>query len=64
MSEDSTGTKRRKSRVRSSIRGAKERLAYGRLEQAEVQCLDNLVCVEVEEGRKECQEENPNGIAS
>ncbi len=58
---DSTGTKRRKSRVRGTIRGARERLAYGRLEQAEVECQDNLVCVEVGEDRKECQPENENG---
>lgn len=60
-SEDSTGTKRRRSRVRNRIRGARERLAYGRLEQVRVECQDDLVCVEVAEGRSECQSENPNG---
>lgn len=59
---DSTGTKRRKSRVRGAIRGATERLAFGRLDQIEVECLDDLVCVEVEgEDRSVCQAENPNG---
>lgn len=60
-SEDSTGTKRRKSRVRKTIRGARERQAFGRLEEVELECRDELVCVEVEEDRSVCQAENPNG---
>lgn len=59
--EDSTGTKRRKSRVRGTIRGAKERQAFGLLEQVQVECQDDLVCVKVAEDRSVCQEENPNG---
>ena len=60
-SEDSTGKKRKKDRVRKVIRGARERQAYGELDEAELQCQDDLVCVEVEEDRRECQPENPNG---
>jgi hypothetical protein len=57
----STGTKRRKSNVRETIVGAIERLAFGRLDQVEVQCQDGLFCVEMEEERRTCQEENRDG---
>ena len=48
-------------RVRSRIQGVRERLAYGQLEVADVPCQDGLVCLEVEEDRRECRPVNLNG---
>ena len=47
--------------MRRRIRGARERQLYGRLEIAEVECQEGLVCVEVSEDRMECQQENQDG---
>lgn len=60
--EDSTRRSRRKNQVRGRVRGARERKAYGKLEPAQLQCQDDLVCVEVGVDRRECQLENQNGI--
>lgn len=61
VSEDTTKRRRRKSQVRRRIGGARERELYGRLETADVECQDGLVCVEVAEDRMECQQENQDG---
>ena len=58
---DTTKRSRRKGQVRRRIRGAREREVYGRLERAELECQDDLVCVEVSDDRMECQAEDPNG---
>lgn len=61
-SEDSTGRGRRRLRIRGRISGARERLVYGQLQEAQVECQEGLVCAEVEgEDRRECQPENDNG---
>lgn len=62
-SEDSTRRSTRKNQVRGSVRGARERKAYGELEPAEVQCQDDLVCMQVGVDRKECQPENEEGTS-
>ena len=40
----------------------RERKAYGELDEAELECQEGLVCMDVRRGRKECQPENENGI--
>ena len=49
---------RRFQRIRRRIVGAKERIQYGRLDGADVECQDGTVCVEGVNGTKKCLREN------
>ena len=51
---------RRFQRIRDRILGAKQRVQYGRLDEAVVECQDGAVCVEGVNGTKTCQQGNIN----
>ena len=61
MSKTSPG-RRIKLRIgRFKIREVRERLAFGYLEEADVECQKGTTCVKVpKEDRMECQPEDPN----
>ena len=54
-------SKSKSRRGRGKVRGAREREAYGELEEVELECQRDLVCVDVGGDRKKCQPENENG---
>ena len=55
-------SRRRRGKGHSSVRGAREREAYGKLDEVELECQDGLVCMDVGGDRKECQPENAEGM--
>ena len=61
VSVDRKSTGRRGRRVsKRKIRGAMKRLAYGDIEEADIECQDGNVCLEVTENTMECQPEDEN----